>query len=173
MAAESVELTVILAVVALIGGLIAAEIGRRATRYAADLDAQQASRQIQVAMLTDFIDTVLDTAKAVQSYVFGVPADQRRQRIHTDHWTDVQTLFEPALVSVQKARALSKSLLWDDIMRAYAVCDDFFFKLIRGTDEESEYMLWGELLYEQEDPVTVVIELAAARRRELLAAFKA
>ena len=68
---DSVVITISLGVLALIGGLIAAEIGRRGTRYAADLSAAQAGREVQVSMLTDFIETVLDTSKAVQSYVFG------------------------------------------------------------------------------------------------------
>lgn len=117
MAEDSVVITISLGVLALIGGLIAAEIGRRGTRYAADLSAQQASREVQVSMLTDFIETVLDTSKAVQSYVFGVPKEQRRQRVHTEDWAEVQPLFEPALVSIHRARALSKSLICPTFQR--------------------------------------------------------
>lgn len=173
MVEDSLILTVTLAVLALIGGLIAAEIGRRGTRYAAELTAQQASREVQVSMLTDFIETVLDTSKAVQSYVFGVPKEQRRQRVHTDDWAEVQPLFEPALVGIHRARALSKSLIWPDISAAYETCDDFFFKLIRGTDEDAEWELWGETLYDQSDPITVVIELAGDKRREILLSYAA
>lgn len=77
---DSVVITISLGVLALIG-VIAAEIGWRGTRYAADLSAAQAGREVQVSMLTDFIETVLDTSKAVQSYVFGCPRSNQSDPI--------------------------------------------------------------------------------------------
>lgn len=115
MTKDSAELTVVLALLAVIGGLLAAEIGRRGTRYAAKLQAEQASRQVQVESLTDFIETVLNTAQAVPSYALGIPKERRRQRVHVDDWSDVKPLFGPALMAVHRARALSKSLVWEDI----------------------------------------------------------
>lgn len=172
MSADSVELTILLAVLAVVGGLVAAEIGRRGTRYAADLDARQAGREVQVALLTEFIETVLNTAQAVQSYAFGVPAEQRRQRLHHEDWLHIQPLFEPALMAVHRAKALSRSLQWPDITAAYDTCDAFFSKLIRGTEDDAEYQAWGDVLYAEDDPVSVVIALAGDRRREVLAGYR-
>jgi hypothetical protein len=168
---DSVALTIWLAVLAVIGGVIAAEIGRRGTRYAANLQAQQAGKEVQVSILTDFIETVLATAQAVQSYAFGMSTEQRRRRAPAEDWSAVQPLFEPALVAVHRARALSRSLIWDDIVAAYETCDEFFFKVIRGTDDDAEYDQWGAMLYAETDPITVVIELAGNRRREVLATY--
>lgn len=173
MSQDSVELTVLLSLLAVVGGLIAAEIGRRGTRYAANLEAQQAFREVQVAVLTEFIETVLNTAQSVQAYAFGVTAENRRQRVHVEHWAEIQELFEPALMAVHRARALSKSLMWADITDAYGECDDFFFKIIRGAEDETEYQRWADVLYDETDPVSVVIDLASDRRREVLAAFGA
>jgi hypothetical protein len=61
---------------------------------------------VQVSILTDFIETVLNTAQAVQSYALGVSPEQRRQRVHIEDWSEIQPLFEPALVAVHRARAL-------------------------------------------------------------------
>ena len=172
MSQDSVELTVLLAVLAIVGGVIAAEIGRRGTRYAADLEARQAGRETQVSILTDFLDTVLNTAQAVQAYAFGVPAEQRRQRLHAGHWAEVHALFEPALMAVHRASVLSKSLLWPDITAAYGTCDEFFLKVIRGTDEEAELQSWGEVLYNEDSPIAVVVDLVGDRRREVLAGYR-
>lgn len=173
MSKDSVELTILLAVLAAVGGLMAAEIGRRGTQYAARLQAQQAAREVQVSMLTEFIETVLNTAQAVQSYAMGVPTEQRRQRVHVADWAQIQPLFEPALMAVHRARALSTSLFWPDITAAYNTCDDFFFKIIRGSEDDSEYQFWADVLYREDDPITAVIELAGARRREVMAGHRA
>ncbi|AEV73988.1 hypothetical protein MycrhN_3468 [Mycolicibacterium rhodesiae NBB3] len=173
MSSDSAELAIVLAVVAVVGGLIAAEIGRRGTRYAADLQAQQAFREVQVSILTEFIETVLNTARAVQSYAFGASAEQRGRRDHGDEWADIQPLLGPALTAVQRARALSKSLIWQDITDAYNTCDDFFFKIIRGSEGDEEYQTWADVLYDETDPVTVVVAMAGDRRREVLDAYRA
>ncbi len=52
--------------------------------------------------------------------------------------------------------------------RRTKTCDEFFFKLIRGTDEDAEWELWGETLYDQSDPIAAVIEHAGDKRREIL-----
>lgn len=154
MAEDSVVITISLGVLALIGGLIAAEIGRRGTRYAADLSAQQASREVQVSMLTDFIETVLDTSKGgAVLCVWGSQGATQATGPHRGLGRGPAALRTGAGKHPPRPRIVEISHL-PDISAAYETCDDFFFKLIRGTDEDAEWELWGETLYDQSDPIT-------------------
>lgn len=108
-------------------GVVGARIGRNATtysaelqvnvskattEYAAELQAAQRRRDIELAQLRDAQADLLTAATAIQSFVWY--ADERVKLdipITTEEWVESRHLIEPAIHGAQKLRAISTPVI--------------------------------------------------------------
>jgi len=157
-------ITAVIGAAVVIAGAI---VARNATRYAANLQAQKARHEAHVSILTEFIDAAVDAATAVQTYVHDVPKDLRAHEVDPDDWPKVKPFFDPALAKIQRARALSNSLIWPDVKSAWDQCDDILYGVIEGKDPD----LWSKHLKTQPDSITRLMMIAGTKRADILESY--
>jgi hypothetical protein len=157
-------ITAVIGAVVVIAGAI---VARNATRYAANLNAQQARNQAHVSILSEFIETALDAVTAVQSYVHGVPRDLRQHIVDEEDWPKVKPMFDPALIKIQRARALSNSLIWPDVQTAWNECYEFLYGVIEGDDPD----LWSKHTKNQPDSITRLLAISGQNRADILKSY--
>lgn len=148
-------------------GLVAAHIGRNATKYSAELQAAQRRRDVEIAHLRDAEQALFTAATAIQSYTWY--ADERVKSglpIAPDEWVDSRSLTEPAIQAAQKLRAIAPTLPSESLRSAFIDVERLIFKIVReGVD------VWNESVRNQPDPITRAISATADELRHLLLTY--
>ncbi|OZF25981.1 hypothetical protein [Rhodococcus sp. 14-2483-1-2] len=165
---------VLTAAIAAIAVLSAAGVARNATRYAARLGALQKAHDANYAALESFRQAFIESTNLVQRYTFHVPfQDRLRTRGSTREQFDQNApWYEPALLSVQKLRALSHTVLLSDTTNAlYKNADDVFRNVLSAERQTTATDPWLAAMADQPDPLTRCIEALGADQRALLEAY--
>src|SRR5262249_44650637 len=88
-------------------------------------------------------------------------------QVDEDDWPTVKPFFDPALIKIQRARALAHSLIWYDIKEAWNECDDFLYGVIEGNDPN----LWSKHTKEQPDSITKLLTKAGRKHADVLESY--
>ena len=166
---------VLTAAIAAIAVLSAARVTRNATRYAATLGALQKAHDANYAALETFRQAFLESTDLVQRYTNHVSfPDRLRTRGETrEHFEEIAPWYEPALLSVQKLRALSHTVLLSDTTDAiYKEADDVFRDVLSAERQDvAESDPWTAALAKQPDAITRCIEALGVDLRALLDSY--
>ncbi|WP_032385477.1 hypothetical protein [Rhodococcoides fascians] len=165
---------VLTAAIAAIAVLSAARVTRNATRYAATLGALQKAHDANYAALESFRQAFVEATELVQRYTLHVPY-QDRPRAHgstREQFDRTAPWYEPAVLSVQKLRAQSHTVLLSDTTNAlYKNADDVFQNVLSAERQRTATDPWFAALADEPDPLTRCIEALGADQRTLLEAY--
>lgn len=165
---------VLTAAIAAIAVLSAAGVARNATRYAAKLGALQKAHDANYVALESFRQAFVESTELVERYTFHVPfQDRLRTRGSSrEQFDQIAPWYEPAVLSVQKLRALRHTVLLSDTTSAlYLDADDVFQNVLSAERQiaASDPSLAG--VADEPDPLTRCIEALGADQRALLEAY--
>lgn len=165
---------VLTAAIAPIAVLSAAGVARNATRYAAKLGALQKAHDANYAALDSFRQAFVDATDSVQRYTFHVPfQDRLRTRGSSrEQFDQIAPWYEPAVLSVQKLRALRHTVLLSDMTSAlYMDADDVFQSVLSAERQTTASDPSLARVADEPDPLTRCIEALGADQRALLEAY--
>ncbi len=161
-------------------GLVGAHVGRGATHYAAELQAQvnrqsaelqaaQRRRDVEITQLREAQDALLAAATSVQSFVWYAEERVRSGRpITTEEWQAARPLIEPAILAAQKLRVLAPTLPTETLRSAYISVERLVFKVVAEGVE-----VWNESVKSenQPDPITCAVKATADEIKRLYDAY--
>ncbi|WP_141659189.1 hypothetical protein [Mycobacterium europaeum] len=128
-------------------GLVGARVGRNATRYSAELQAEvnrqdaalqaaQRRHDVEIAQLRESQEALLTAATAVQSFVWY--AENRAKSgipITTEEWQAARPLVEPAILAAEKLRVIAPTLPTETLRNAYIEVERLAFKVVAGASK--------------------------------------
>jgi hypothetical protein len=170
-----VLIPVLTAAIAAIAVLSAAGVTRNATRYAAKLGALQKAHDANYAALDSFRQAFIESTDLVQRYTFHVKF-QDRLRTHgstREQFDQNAPWYEPAVLSVQKLRALSHTVLLSETTNAvYQEADEVFRNVVSAERQNAtESDPWIAAMADHPNALTRCIEALGADQRALLEAY--
>lgn len=156
------------AVFAGILGLIGAHIGRESTKYAANLQALQRRRDIQIGQLERARDDLMTAATAVQSYVWYVDKSIRlRSTITPEEWEDSRESVEPAVLGAQRLRSIAPTLPSESLRDAFVAVERLIMAVVTGSDDPDAPDAWHVATTNQPDPITRAMSAVANEIKRL------
>ena len=154
-------------------GLVAAHVGRNATQYAANLQAAQRRRDIEIDRLERAREELSTAATAIQNYAWYVDKSIRLRKVITpEQWLQSREHVQPAVVGAQKLRAIAPTLPTESLRIAYIAVEDLIMDVVSGT-EDGRTDLWHEATTNQPDPITRAMTLSAAELKRLYDTYPA
>lgn len=149
-------------------GLIAAHVGKNATQYAANLQAAQRRRDVEIAQLREAQEHLMRAAIACQSFTWHVDKPARlRTKVSEKDWDLMLPHLEPAVHAAQRLRALAPTLPTESLRNAYIEVEELIMAVGSGSDDDDLPDPWGEATNNQPDPITRAIQATADEIRRL------
>jgi hypothetical protein len=149
-------------------GLVAAHVGKNATQYAANLQAAQRRRDIEIAQLREAQEHLITAATACQSFTWHVDKPERlRTKVTPEEWDSMLPHLEPAVHAAQRLRALAPTLPTESLRNAYIEVEELIMAVGAGSDDDDAPDPWGEATHNQPDPITRAIKATADEIKRL------
>ena len=154
---------------ALFGGILAlvgARVGREATKYAANLQAAQRHRDIELARLERARDELSTAATAVQTFAWYVDESVRvKALISHEEWQESRPFIEPAVIGAQRLRAIAPTLPSESLRNAYQEVDQLIMAVVGGSEDGTD--IWHEATSNQPDEITRAMTATADEIKRL------